>query len=133
MTLAATLAGCGAASRTEVLPVELPAELPGGYKLDSARALPAPEAPESARNLGLRSARVAQYSGPASLQVTVYEMTTGAGAFELVQKWKPEAGKLHFSQGPYFVLVESRTVPVNQLQTFASALDAALKQESPHR
>ena len=128
LVLLMILTGCASAPPAQVLPLELK----GGYKLNDNRSTPVGETAQLARQLGLRSAREAQYSGPAIVHVTLYEMTTSAGAFELVQKWKPEPGKLHFSQGPYFLLLESQSPP-RQLQAFASALDSALKQESPHQ
>ena len=122
LALPSILIGCGGAAPAPVLPVNVT----GGYKLGSNRGLPITAAPELVRQLGLRSAHAAQYSGPETVNVTLYEMTTGAGAFELVQKWKPESHTLYFSQTNYFVLLHSPAAP-EKLQAFASALDSALK------
>jgi hypothetical protein len=105
----------------------LPTALRGGWERVEAVALPAEAAPELVRELGLRRAIRAVYRSRAELQVHVYEMTTTAAAFELLQKWRPAENTVYFHYLEYFVVTESDEVDREGLLEFSGFLEHALK------
>jgi len=118
------LLGCAGGERAES--GDLPRELSGGYRLVNSEILPAEAAPEPIRSMGLRSVRKVRYQGPEEFQVTVFEMNSGASAFELVQKWKAEPGRLHFHQGSRFILLESVGADHARLNRLAGIVEKAI-------
>lgn len=100
-----------------------PESLPGGWKRVSA----APETtiPEPIRALGCKQARRLEYEGAGRVAAVAYQMTSGAGAFEALQKWRAEPGAVPFHKNEYFVVV--RGAPDSTLMEFAGALERAMK------
>ncbi len=80
--------------------------------------------PEVVSKLGCKQARRASYEGPAKLTVTVFEMTSSAGAFEVLQKWRIERRTVPLQKDKYFVLVTGANDQV--LAEFASAFEKVL-------
>jgi len=103
-------------------PLPLPSELPGGWVKASEEKRS--ELPPLVRQMGGRSGTVARYKGSGEVVVTVYETGGQAAAFELVQKWRPEGGKLYFHKGPRFVLLEGADQAL--LNRLEKAIEAAL-------
>lgn len=93
------LAGCSTASKPldEVLPTNV-----NGWARSSVSPMEAASAPELIRQLGLKRAASATYSGPASITVRVFEMNVPTSAFELIQKWRQQDGLAVYT-GPYFL------------------------------
>jgi len=105
-------------------PPSLPAALDGGWVRGETETPREP--PELVRKLGLARSHAAVYSGSGKLAVTVYEMTSDSGAFELVQKWKAEPGQIFLHKGRYFVLVQSPGMDTRTLSRLAGQIEAAL-------
>ncbi len=102
----AGLMACSPAPRQSEL--SLPAELKGGWKRETHEPLQAEAVPEQVRALGLCCSERATYQGPGRLAVSVYRMTTSAGAFELMQKWRRSEGSTYFAEGVAFVVIEAQ-------------------------
>jgi hypothetical protein len=119
------LLGCAGADRAESGdPMK---QLSGGYRLIDSEILSAETAPELVRNMGLRSVRRLHYQGPEEFQVTIFEMNSGSSAFELVQKWKAEPGKLHFHQASRFILLESTGADHATLNRLAGTVEKEME------
>ncbi|MCS7026818.1 MAG: hypothetical protein NZV14_18615 [Bryobacteraceae bacterium] len=118
------LASCqNEAERREVLPMTL-----GVHRRLNVENMPAEEYPEEYKRLGLKRARRALYQqGEAKILATVYEMASPAVAFEMVQKWRPEPGKLVFHQGPFFVVLASTPENQKPMNELAQHLEQVLK------
>lgn len=87
----------------------LPAQA-GEWKRDALASLPETEAPELVRQLGLKRAAKVTYTGPAAVQVRVFEMKVATSAFELIQKWRQQDGLAVYG-GPYFVIADKSAPP----------------------
>lgn len=76
--------------------------------------------------LGLRQAKQAEYANPAEskMRLFVFRMGGQAAAFELVQKWRPAAGRLAFSVGDQFCEVRG---DAGELAAAAAAFESTLK------
>jgi len=105
----------------------LPSSLEGGWQLASSEPIPAGDVPETVRALGLRRAERYRYLGPEELSVTVYAMSTSAGAFELAQKWRPAEASLAFHQDSYFVVAASPALDRPRLLLVITSLENWLK------
>lgn len=112
-------AGCGTTGK-----VELPGELPDGWKL--AGTEDETDVPELVRQMGLRQAVRARYQGNGELTVRVFKMKAQASAFELVQKWRAEPGKMFFQAGDHFVILEQPGAAPEMLSRAAKELDRKL-------
>jgi len=119
LILSLLLAACGGAVK-----VELPAELPGGWKL--AGTAEETDVPELVRQMGLRQALRARYQGQGEITARVFTMNAQASAFELVQKWRAVPGTIFFQSGDHFVLLEQPGSDPAALSQVAKALDQKL-------
>lgn len=113
------LAACGGAGK-----VELPGELPGGWKLTGTTE--ETDVPELVRQMGLRQALRARYEGPGEITARVFTMKVQASAFELVQKWRAAPGVIFFQSGDHFVLIEQPGADSAALSQVAKAMDEKL-------
>lgn len=118
----AFLAGCGGERRGGAPPDTLG----GKWKLASIEAISADTAPQEVRALGLREARRAVYTGIPDVTVMLYEMTTGPGAFEMVQKWRPRPGAVSFYKDRFFVVCEAAGNNEAELLDFSRLMEASL-------
>lgn len=116
--------GCGRS--TDFAVFSFPSTVGTGWKLGSAARASAEEAPEEARRLGLRGVARAVYKGEEDLTITVYHMTSQAGAFELNQKWRAEPDRLAFQRGEYFIVLESQGMENHALTAVAEEFEEAL-------
>ncbi|MCW5980109.1 MAG: hypothetical protein KIT09_18650 [Bryobacteraceae bacterium] len=121
----AVIVSCGGTAQEEFA---YPSTLGDGWKLEGTARLTADETPDEIRRLGLRSAYRGRYAGAGDLTVTVYWMTSEAGAFELAQKWRPEAGRLAYHQGDLFVVLESAGMDHRSLAGVAEQIERSLKE-----
>lgn len=101
----------------------VPAALDGGWSRVEHRELAADEVPDLVRSLGWKQSVSARYAGPATMEVSLHEMTSPTVAFECAQKWRHAPGTMAFHHGRRFVLVEGEA---RWLQTFISALEKQL-------
>jgi hypothetical protein len=104
-----------------------PGAIGAGWKLASTEPVPDESVPDQVRQLGLRSALRGRYEGPATLTITVYEMTSSGGAFELVQRWRPGEGRLATYVNSLFIVLESEEMDHTALTAAVESLEAALK------
>lgn len=119
------LGGCSNPNQNiEILPMTL-----GDWKRMAVENIPAEEHTEELKRMGIKRSRRAIYqSGDNRVTIAVYEYGAGAAAFEMVQKWRPQPGKIVTSQGAYFVILESQTVDATGLNRVASLLEGILRE-----
>jgi hypothetical protein len=104
---------CGRRSDTVTA---LPQTLAGTWKL-IAQETEAPEsAPQILRDLGLRNTTRARYSGPAEIDVAVYELASATVAFEARQKWTPVENTVSSHRDSCFVVVRSTAGRPNAIE-----------------
>ncbi len=113
--------GCSKRQESEA---RLPESLPGGWRLQGNS--PETEIPPFVSTIGYESATRYRYQGPGELIVSVYTTKTSSSAFELVQKWRPEPGKLAFHKGPRFVVISWAGSDNTTLNAVAKPLEDAL-------
>ena len=94
--------GCSQADRP--LEEAVPAQL-GGWNRTKMTAIPASDVPEVIRQLGLKRAAAATYTGPATINVRFFEMNAPTSAFELIQKWRQQDGLAVYS-GRFFIAAD---------------------------
>jgi hypothetical protein len=68
----------------------------------------------------------ADYSGPASAQVTLFDLVSSAAALDLAQKWRPTPDTVFFYKGNYFVLVQWQNFDRQSLTGLIRALEQHL-------
>lgn len=119
------LAGCrNPNEKTEILPMTL-----GEWRRLSVENIPPEEHTQELKQRGIKQARRGNYeANGVRLTASVYEYGSQSVAFELVQKSRPEPGKMVTHQGPYFILLEGRPEDNKPMNAFAAALEAMLKQ-----
>lgn len=109
--------------RVEILPMNL-----GEWRRVSVENMPPEEHSEELKQRGIKRARRGNYdANGVRLTASVYEYGSQAVAFELVQKWRPEPGKMAFHQGAYFVILSGGGDDNNVRNGFAAKLEASLK------
>jgi hypothetical protein len=113
------LAACGGSSQEWTLP----AEMEGGWKL-GVKA-PSPETIELVKQLSAKKSLMAAYEGPGTVIVTAFQLDEGV-AFEQVQRWRQQPGKIVFHHGPWFVILESTTLDARQLSGIAALLEKTM-------
>jgi hypothetical protein len=67
------------------------------------------------------------YRGPGEVKVIVSRMENPSAAFEAIQKWRPQPGRIAFQKDRFVVVLESGTLDQNGLNAFASQLEKALR------
>jgi hypothetical protein len=87
-----------------------PPSVGDAWKLATQDPAPAEQAAAGARELGLKRLL----------------MTSGSGAFEMVQKWRPQPGALAAHKGSLFFTVRSSGLDARELNRFLSLFEAAL-------
>jgi hypothetical protein len=124
------LSGCGA--REEAVLAEPPASLEDGWRRTAYTRVPAAEAPELLRSLGVRDALRAEYSlGAARVAVEAYLLPAEGGAFEARQKFQPRPGQLTFHNGRAFAACAPDGLDSKALIAFARGLEAAWFRSRP--
>ena len=112
--------GCSACSRPPRSGDSLlPAVLAGGWQRKSLRDIP-PSLP------GARRAFEAVYEGPGKLTAGVYDLKSSANALDLVQRWKPAADTVFFSEDNYFATIKWDRADRSALTAFVRALEKSL-------
>lgn len=121
---AASLAYCGGEKKA-AQPL-FPDAVAENWKRKESAGLPAPDAPESVRRLGLRRAQRAVYEGPGAITADLYELTSSAAGLELVQTWRPAANTVFFYKENYFVVVKWEKAERAAVTAFVVALEKHL-------
>jgi hypothetical protein len=111
---------CGGGSREW----RLPAEIEGGWKLSVLP--PSRESSDMVNSLSPRRSQMAGYEGPGKMLVTAFELGSGPAAFEQVQKWRAQPGKIVFSHGSWFVVLESEGLDTSQLSKLAGLIEKSM-------
>jgi starvation-inducible outer membrane lipoprotein len=106
-TVSLMMTGCSTPSKP--LQERIPASLNGWTRTEAAALDPA-STPDIVKQLGLKSAVSATYTGPAAVRVRIFEMNVSTSAFELIQKWRQQDG-LAVYNGPYFIVAEPQSPP----------------------
>lgn len=116
------LASCGSAGKEW----KLPTGIDGGWKLSVLP--PSRETYELVGRLSPKRSQMAGYENGASgqLRVAGFELANGSVAFEQVQKWKAQPGKIAFHHGPWFVVVESEGMDTAELSKAANAVEKSM-------
>lgn len=123
LAAASLLAGCKNPNLVqEILPMTL-----GEWRRLSVENTPPEEYPAELKQRGIKRARRGTFTGKGRIFVSIYEFAGQAVAFEMVQKWKPEAGKMAFHEGPYFVVLEATEADNKAMNQFATLLESSLK------
>lgn len=70
----------------------------------------------------------ANYAGSPAMRLTLYDMPGGLGgtAFDAMQRWRTQPGKMGFFNGRYFGVVEGSSADISTLDRFVVALEASL-------
>ena len=119
VAISVALVACSTPSKPleEILPAAA-----DGWTRSQVAPIDSATAPDLIRQLGLKQAVAATYTGPATVSVRVYEMNVATSAFELIQKWRQQDG-LAVYNGAYFVVADPGSAPQ------ASALLEALRKK----
>ncbi len=116
--------GCGG-SREPFTPAP---QLFGGWRLDSAEQVPLSRIPAQVSSRGVKAAFRAVYKNDSeTAAVELFEMQTAPSAFELVQQWRPEDGKLAGHYDRWFFTVECPGAPNTVLSALADAVEDSLR------
>jgi hypothetical protein len=95
-----------------------------GWTRSQVTPLPANDAPEMVRQLGLEQAVSATYTGPSKISVKIFRMKGQTSAFELIQRWRQSDGLAVYS-GPFFLVADPASGP--DAGGLLQALQKALK------
>jgi len=98
-------------------------ETVGDWKLKASSDLAPGQVPEQIRRLGMRRAGSAEYQGAGTLRVEIYELTSGAGAFEVEQTWRPVADTVAFHKDSYFTVVHWTGAEKSAVAAFVRELE----------
>jgi hypothetical protein len=110
--------------RIELLPMEL-----GEWKRKAVENIPAEEHTEELKRMGIKRSRRAFYDNKGErVAVSVYQYGASAAAFEMVQKWRSQPGKIVASQGTYFLILESEKASATTLNALASLVEGNLRE-----
>ena len=104
-----------------------PKEVPGGWKLFGSEEFQIDQAQADVQNRGLKRWLKARYEGPGYPDVLLYQMSTQASAFELVQKWRGEPGAIVSHVDNVFIVYRSDYLKPEELNKFATAWEGAFK------
>jgi hypothetical protein len=118
------LGGCGGAPAPAAFAFP---ETVGGWKLKQVKDLSPADAPESARRLGLKRARVAGYEGPGRLEAEVYDLTSDAAALEMEQTWKPAANTVAFHERASFAVIRWQSADRAAVSAFVREMEKRLR------
>ncbi len=102
---------------------KLPAEIDGGWKLSVLP--PSRETFELVNRLAPKRSQMGGYEGPGKLLVSAFELANGQ-AFEQVQHWRAQPGKIVFDHGRWFVILESDGMDVAALSKIAGLLEKSM-------
>ena len=119
-----TLAACareGPRQAASIFPKEV-----GAWKLRGTGFVVPTAVPDEVRGLGLKVAQSADYDGPGQLTALVCELTSGAGAFEAEQKWRPMADTVAFHKGSYFTVIHWQSADRAAVSAFVREMEKRL-------
>lgn len=125
------LAPCFAACRRQPPTADalLPALLAPAttWQRQQLREPPLESLPPEMPRASVRRIVEAIYSGPATVQVDLFDLVSSAAALDLAQKWRSAPNSVFFYKGNYFVLVKWQSFDRQQLTAFVRALERHLE------
>jgi hypothetical protein len=98
----------------------------GGWKLKTVKELPAADAPEQIRRLGLKRTQSAEYESAGRITAQVYELTSSAAAFETEQTWRPVADTVAFHNQSYFAVIHWENAERTAVSAFVKEMEKQL-------
>jgi hypothetical protein len=121
--IAWALAACrGKLSSIDVFPENIG----GVWRRTSLRDMPISEAPDPVPRTSVRRLQTAKYEGPGQLEVRCYELTSAGAGLDMVQRWRPSADTVFFSQQQFFIVVRWQQAERKALQDFVRELEKRL-------
>lgn len=106
----------------ELLPMSI-----GEWRRVAVENIPAEEHSSELKRMGIKRTRRGIYAqGGTKVTASVYEYGAPAVAFELVQKFRPQPGRIAMHKGRYFVVLESAVADATARDRFASQLEGVL-------
>ncbi len=103
----------------------LPAAIEGRWKLTATP--PGTDGFGLAGALTRRKSVIGVYTdGSTTLNVFAFEQANGAAAFEQVQKWRAQNGKVAFQHGAWFMVLESPGLSVQEMSHIATAIEKTM-------
>jgi len=116
------LLACGGTEEPFAPPPEL-----DGWSLESFEPVPPQRVPAGVSSHSVEAAYRAVYRGEAgSAAVELYRMKAAPSAFELVQQWRPQEGKVAGYRGRWFFVVSAPEAGSEALSALADALEKSL-------
>lgn len=104
----------------------LPEAISGGWHLAFLQEEPPDSAPYPVPRAGLRKWWKAQYDGPATVRLQIYELRAATAGLDLVQKWRPAANTVTFYTDRYFTVVDWDRADRDSLRSLVGRLEKAL-------
>ncbi|MBX9600552.1 MAG: hypothetical protein K2X35_06100 [Bryobacteraceae bacterium] len=81
--------------------------------------------PRQVGSWSLREGNV--YRGPGEVKVVISRLDNSSAAFEAIQKWRPQPGRIAFQKDRFVVVLESDNLDPGGLNAFASQLEKSLR------
>lgn len=116
----AALAGCRARKDAATL---LPENVAGKWRRTGSRDLPAAELPEPPARPTVRRVVRADYAGPGTMEVTLYELSSNTAAFDAVQRFQHAPETVFFHKDEYFTVVRWQGADREAVGAFVRALE----------
>jgi hypothetical protein len=128
---AAILGGCQRPQAGKEPP--LPNNVGQDWQLQSEEGILTAQLPHQIRTMGVQNAWRGVYAGPGNFMVDYYMMGTPSNAFEAMQNWRPEEGKMAFHHERGFIVVESHDASREEMQQFVRQLQQSLQERGAER
>jgi hypothetical protein len=124
LLIAVFLAGCG----PRIKPKEelAPEVIAGNWRREQVQELPATRLPAGMPSSGVRRVIRANYSGPGTIQMDIYELTSSAGGLDMVQRWKSAPDTVVFYKDNYFASVKWARADRNAVHAFVREAEQRL-------
>jgi hypothetical protein len=122
--MAVFLAACG--PRTKPKEELAPEIIADNWRREQVEELPAPSLPVGIPSSGVRRVIRANYSGPGTIQMDIYELTSSAGGLDMVQRWKSAPDTVVFYKDNYFASVKWAKADRNAVHAFVREAEQRL-------
>ena len=104
----------------------LPAGMPGGWRRREVHEMPAESMPLDSARSSVRRVFQANYEGPASIQVDLFDLASSAAGLDLAQRWRPTPDTVFFYKENYFAVVKWQSFDRQHLTAFVRGLEQHL-------
>ena len=123
MWLLLALCSCGERTPPRNL---LPDTVAVVWRRTALENVPVGDAPDPVPRSSITFFQRGTYQGPGQIEVRIYRLTSSAVGLDLVQRWRPSADTVFFSQGEYFVVVKWQEAERTALHEFVRDLEKRL-------